>query len=311
MCKKLNECCVMSSISPSQLKKKLKAQQPPILLNLDPEEAFKAGHIAGSLSCVLYEMGFADRVKALIPGLESEVVVYATDADSYSPVFAAEKLARAGYTSVKVLQGGLEDWAKAGFAIEGALVANPSMAPGCGTFDLDLESSRLRWVGRNLANAHEGTVRIKSGSVTLKAGELKSGQLILDMKGIECRDIADTKLNRILIAHLEDHDFFDTERYPEAEVRMGRVTLRKDVTPGQANYVGEAILTLRGVVHGVSFELAGGVSDDQFSLQGALKFDRTDWGVLYGSARYFKRLGMHLVNDLIDLDIRLNFKRRV
>jgi hypothetical protein len=31
----------------------------------------------------------------------------------------------------------------------------------------------------------------------------------------------------------------------------------------------------------------------------------TCWGVLYGSGHYFRRLGMHLVNDLIDLEFKI------
>ena len=33
--------------------------------------------------------------------------------------------------------------------------------------------------------------------------------------------------------------------------------------------------------------------------------DRTDWGVLYGSGRFFRRLAGHLVNDSIELQLRL------
>jgi len=34
-------------------------------------------------------------------------------------------------------------------------------------------------------------------------------------------------------------------------------------------------------------------------------FDRTRWKVLYGSGRFFHRLGMNLVNDLIQLEIKI------
>jgi hypothetical protein len=36
-----------------------------------------------------------------------------------------------------------------------------------------------------------------------------------------------------------------------------------------------------------------------------LSFDRTHWNVLYGSGRYFQGLGMHLVYDLVDLEIKI------
>ena len=33
--------------------------------------------------------------------------------------------------------------------------------------------------------------------------------------------------------------------------------------------------------------------------------DRTRWGVIYGSARFFEYLGMHLVFDLISFQVRI------
>tara|TARA_B110000037_G_scaffold219972_1_gene286435 strand:+ start:90636 stop:91472 length:837 start_codon:yes stop_codon:yes gene_type:complete len=269
---------MMVSISPLELKKRLDSNHPPHLLNIEAELSFEAGHIAGSLRSALYEMGFAERVEALIPGKSTEVVIYGTDADTHGNTFAAEKLSRAGFTSVLTLEGGLEAWSKSGYAIEGELTPLPVALAESGVYEIDLEQSHLRWVGRNLANFHEGKLGIKAGSVSLKDGGLENGQLVIDMKAIECSDIADTKFNRILITHLEDHDFFDAGRFPEAEVRLGQVKSLQDVAPGQPNYIGEAILTLRGVEHEVAFALAGGQSDDQFSLQGALRFDRTDWG---------------------------------
>jgi hypothetical protein len=33
--------------------------------------------------------------------------------------------------------------------------------------------------------------------------------------------------------------------------------------------------------------------------------DRTRWGVIYGSARFFKHLSYHIVYDLISIDLRV------
>jgi len=33
--------------------------------------------------------------------------------------------------------------------------------------------------------------------------------------------------------------------------------------------------------------------------------DRTRWGIIYGSARFFEYLGMHLVFDLISVQVRI------
>ena len=41
------------------------------------------------------------------------------------------------------------------------------------------------------------------------------------------------------------------------------------------------------------------------AAQATLALDRTAWGSIYGSARFFQRLGMHLVNDFVDLQLRM------
>jgi hypothetical protein len=56
----------------------------------------------------------------------------------------------------------------------------------------------------------------------------------------------------------------------------------------------------------LTFRAVTGVTPDGKAVaQAVLSLDRTCWGVLYASGRYFHRLGMHLVNDLIDLEIKI------
>ena len=37
--------------------------------------------------------------------------------------------------------------------------------------------------------------------------------------------------------------------------------------------------------------------------QAAFDIDRTDWNISYGSGKLFEKLGMHLVNDRIDIEL--------
>jgi hypothetical protein len=39
-------------------------------------------------------------------------------------------------------------------------------------------------------------------------------------------------------------------------------------------------------------------------------FDRTLWNVLYGSEKFFEKLGMHLVNDNITMELFLVAKKQ-
>ena len=36
-----------------------------------------------------------------------------------------------------------------------------------------------------------------------------------------------------------------------------------------------------------------------------LAFDRTLWGSIYGSGKFFRRLAGHLVNDLVEIQVKV------
>jgi YceI-like domain len=75
---------------------------------------------------------------------------------------------------------------------------------------------------------------------------------------------------------------------------------------GQPNLEIIGNLTLRGTSAPLTFRAAAGVTaDGKAAAQAVFSIDRTRWNVLYGSGRFFHRLGMHLVNDLIDLEIKI------
>ena len=46
-------------------------------------------------------------------------------------------------------------------------------------------------------------------------------------------------------------------------------------------------------------------AEGRFVAQAHFDFDRTLWNVVYGSGRLFEKLGMHLVNDLISLQLKI------
>jgi len=59
-------------------------------------------------------------------------------------------------------------------------------------------------------------------------------------------------------------------------------------------------------VHAIAFDAAAGWTPGCLpAAQATLAFDRTLWGVLYGSGKHFQRLAGHLVNDLIEIQLRV------
>lgn len=299
-------------LSARELEQLLQRSPKTSVVHVELEDAFANGRLPQSKHCPVFLMSFRDNLKDILSDLEAPVVFYGTADDSHAPAFAAEKAERLGCREVYVFPGGVEAWRAAGLPIEASSESATRHAspPLSGRLSLDGERSEVSWTGRNLASLHRGTVGLNGGWVSLRDGQLVAGELVLDMTRLTCSDLADTNLNAVLLTHLRDHDFFDTEVYPSARVVLTEVGFEASVRPGRPNYRGTAELTLKGITRSLPFELTGGSSKEgEFSLQGSLRFDRTEWNVCYGSARFFPRLGMHLVNDHIDLDLRLNFGR--
>ena len=65
-------------------------------------------------------------------------------------------------------------------------------------------------------------------------------------------------------------------------------------------------LTLCGVTAGLDFHATAFQGPDRTIVTRAqVEFDRTRWKIIYGSARFFENLGMHVVFDHISIDVKI------
>lgn len=280
-------------------------QPPPLILDVRLPEDFAEAHVPGAASACVYEVTFPRRVAELAPDRTRPVVVYGAAQTSLESEEAAAKLERLGYAAVHDLRGGLAAWRGAGRPVAGG--AAPQAPPPLeGERPVDLKESRVEWTGRNLLNKHAGTVPLASGKLVFKNGWLAGGDFTLDLTGLSCTDIADPALNRGLVEHLHSDDFFDTARFPAAWFVIRRVEPVPGGTPGAPNLRVTGDFTLKAVTRPLTFPaVAGRTADDRAAMQAVLAFDRTEWNVRYGSGRLFHRLGKHLVNDLVEIQVRL------
>jgi len=289
------------------LKARLDSETPPLLLDVTPEDRFNAVRIPGAKNACVYLMQFLDTVKEMAPNAVAPVVVYGSSRRSLASADAAEKLERAGYMNVADFRGGTGEWVEAGLPVEGEGAPPPSPSPEeREELTIDTEKSVVRWVGRNLAGRHAGTIAVSGGSITLMGGKVHGGHVVFDMTAIACDDIADGKLNGLLIAHLESDDFFDVAVHPQAEFTIESADPVGRATPGAPDVEIAGKLTLKGVSNPVRFLAASGRTDDGgWAAQATTGIDRTEWGVNYGSGKLYEFLGMHLVNDHITLEMTL------
>ncbi|MDQ8199518.1 YceI family protein [Pelagicoccus enzymogenes] len=278
------------------------------IVDVRTAEAFAECHADNALNFCVYEVTFVETIEKAVPDKGSTIVVYGESEQYHAAPVAAHRLQEAGYCNVFVLQGGLEAWIANELPHVKRAPAEKSLA---GRYSLNLQKTKVRWIGRNLTNQHDGTIACKSGFLEIAVdGTAQSGELVVDMKQIHCNDISDTKLSSLLVSHLESIDFFQTEKYPSAQFSLDRVFLDPTASPGTPNARMEGQMQIRGKKQPLHLECTLAQTDTGYVLQTQFDLDRTAFGAVYGSARFFERLGMHLVNDLVNLQITAFFEKK-
>ncbi len=296
-----------TTLSPAALTERLASPHPPLLLDVRLPEDCECSRLPGAAGNCVFEVSFTGRLPELAPDKSRPLCVYGAGSGSLEGRMAVEKLIRLGYTDVCELSGGIDAWRAAGLPLEESGIPSPATPTvKDGVHFLDLEESRILWIGRNLLNRHEGRIALKSGQIRIENGRLTGGGFVIDMTAIECSDLAGDPLHDVLIRHLLDHDFFDAEIHPEAFYQITGSTPVAGAAPGSPNLILHGNLTLKGVTAPLDITACAGVTPEgKPAAQAVLAFDRTLWNVLYGSGKWFHRLGGHLVNDSIELQLRM------
>lgn len=298
----------MKTITRDTLKSWLDEGREVTLIDTLPPDVYAQAHIAGAISACVYQMDFLENLGEACADKGGRIVVYGHSAKSLGSKVAAEKLEAAGYTDVHDYPGGFQDWSDAGLGVERSDDAAPVAAPAIvdGDRPVDLSESLIEWVGRNLASKHRGALRLKSGSMSFQGGQPVGGSFTIDMNSIENHNIEESGMRQVLVDHLKSDDFFHVERYPEAVFQIKAIEAIPGSAPGALNYRIAGILKLKDAENELELAAAGGVdAEGRFVAQAQFDFDRTLWNVVYGSGRLFEKLGMHLVNDLISLQLKI------
>ena len=209
-----------------------------------------------------------------------------------------------GNTDVRLLEGGIETAIDQGFTThkEGEKPAEDLILDGI--YPINIENSEVGWLGRNLLNKHWGTIGIKSGSLSFVQGGLESAQIILDMYDLKCEDLEGSAMHDVLIDHLLSDDFFDVENFKEASFTISQSQVLAEAK-GSNNLQVSGDLELKGTSHPVEITMSSGIHEGKAAAQGSFSIDRTKWGMIYGSGKFFKRLAGHLVNDQIELSFKI------
>jgi len=287
----------------SEAKKHMEAGA--VVVDVMTPEDYAACHVAGAQNACVYEVVFLERIVNFVPDRNTALIVYDATGTSKTAEIARDRLLQAGYPRVFILAGGLSAWNTAGFPVErGADAALPERAAEDGAYQVDIENSRLEWIGRNLNNRHIGQLAVLEGELVIAAGVPSTGRIIVDMHALTNFDLQDASYRDMLISHLKSDDFFAVDHYPTASFMLTGWEADVAIFPEAPSGIATGELSIKGISRPVHFPaIAAPQPDGSIKIHAAFDIDRTLWGVLYGSCKYFERLGMHLVHDTVSLEL--------
>lgn len=159
------------------------------------------------------------------------------------------------------------------------------------TVNVNLEESNVHWKGEMLGvYSHEGNIKLKEGSFTMKGDKVTGGNFVVDMSTMTPTDEnynpEEGKTKEQLVGHLQSPDFFDVANHPTASFVVNSVD--GNVAMGK--------LTVRGKEGEEKVEnLNVAVDGNNFTITGTLTFNRQNYDVSYMP----KMQDMVLSNDII------------
>lgn len=156
---------------------------------------------------------------------------------------------------------------------------------------LDLKSAYVFWKGSNLFTSHRGTVKLKSGFLTIVNRELLSGEFVIDMTSISNREGIEKLEN-----HLKSADFFEVDKYPTSKFKITEVTNENQ----KIKITGD--LTIKDITKKVSFFGVILENEKAYLLKSdVFKIDRAEFNIKYMSKSFFKNLKDKFIDDEVEM----------
>ena len=183
---------------------------------------------------------------------------------------------------------------------------------GQSPFVVDQNASSIRWEGNYIiGGGHDGTVKIKSGELSLEGTSIKSAELIIDMNSIRNSDNKSTE-DDDLDKHLKSPDFFAADQYSLAYFTF---VSAKPPNPRAADgslYV-TGILTIKGISNTIHFPAKVSIEKlpagkEAVNVSCEFTIDRTAWDITYQSLSYFANLKDGAISNDIKITVNLKFK---
>jgi len=159
-------------------------------------------------------------------------------------------------------------------------------------------NSLVTWTGRKVGGSHTGTVTLTEKELKIENDQI-TGSFTVDMNSIACTDIEDEEKNSNLVGHLKNSDFFAVEEFATATFVV--TSSEKDAEQeGIYNIKGD--LTIKGQTNPIEFPVLVSNSENEINISGAFAFDRTQYGIEYGSKSIISDMAGKFIYDEIEMN---------
>ncbi|WP_299252595.1 YceI family protein [uncultured Aquimarina sp.] len=161
---------------------------------------------------------------------------------------------------------------------------------------INKEKSILKWEGFDKlhTNGHYGTVTFHSGEFYAKENKIFGGEFLIDMNTIINTD---GDYSESLVDHLKNADFFETEKYPMATLKIITIKYIDD-----SNVSVLANLTIKDMLQPVEFDARISYNENKLIFTSKFTIDRTLWNIVYASGSIFGSFGDNLISDEVQFE---------
>lgn len=173
---------------------------------------------------------------------------------------------------------------------------------------LDLTSSTVAWHGKKVTGEHKGTIEFKSGEFGVDGDKITAGKFEIDMNTITDLDLTDEAMNKKLVTHLKSDDFFSAEKFPTSSFAIISAEPLNDASKPGFNHTITGNITIKDVTKSISFPANVKIENGVLTAAADFDIDRTDFGLKYGSGKFFKDIGDKMIYDNFNLKINITAK---
>lgn len=177
-----------------------------------------------------------------------------------------------------------------------------------GDYQVVLAESQVNWAGKKPlidGYVNSGSIALSGGSISVK-DEQATGNFIIDMDTLSVSKTP-TKpgAENVLEGHLKGKSWFAVEEFPEAKFVITKVAKRTD-SDTTLTYDVSGDLTMKDETHELAFPAMIYMdAEGKVHAQAQTEFDRTRWGVTFGSGSFFDNLANNVISDKVALSFDL------